>query len=45
MRNIDLFQDYENAKLSTAEEYVKAHRDNTFAFDRLPMQDVEGIPV
>ena len=45
MRNIDLFQDYENAKLSTAEEYVKAHRDNTFAFDRLPMQNVEGIPV
>lgn len=45
MRNIDLFRDYENAKLSTAAEYVEAHRDSTVSYDRLPLQDVEGIPI
>lgn len=45
MKNIELFKDYENAKLLTAEEYAALHRDNTVKFRDLPSSDVEGIPI
>ena len=45
MKNIDLFQDYENAKLSTAEAYAQRHADDTVSYSNLPQADREGIPI
>lgn len=45
MKNIELFKDYENAKLSTAQDYVQAHRDTTVPYGQLGQQEVEGIPI
>ncbi len=45
MRNIDLFQDYENAKLMGAEAYAEAHKDTTVRFADLPDCEMEGIPI
>ncbi len=45
MRNIELFKDYENAKLSTAAEYARQHSDATVPFDALQTQAVDGIPI
>lgn len=45
MKNIDLFRDYENAKLTTAREYARRHADRTVCFDDLEQQEVEGIPI
>ncbi len=45
MRKIDLFKDYENAKVVSVEEYRASHEGVTYRFDRLPKQNVEGIPV
>lgn len=45
MKNIELFKDYENAKLLTAEEYAALHRDTTVKFRDLPFSNVEGIPI
>lgn len=45
MKNIDLFKDYENAKLATAAEYAAAHADVTVAYEDLPSAQVEGIPI
>lgn len=45
MKNIELFRDYENAKLSTAAQYARAHCATTFPYDSLGEQDIEGIPI
>lgn len=45
MNNIELFKDYENAKLSTAREYAAAHSDTTVPYSRIAQQEVEGIPI
>lgn len=45
MNSIDLFKDYENAKLLSADEYAEKHGDRTIAFDELPFTDIEGIPI
>lgn len=45
MKNIDLFKDYENAKLTTAAEYAAAHAAETVAYEDLPSTEVEGIPI
>lgn len=45
MKNIELFRDYENAKLSTAAEYARARCDTTFSYETLGRQDIEGIPI
>ena len=45
MRNIELFKDYENAKLSTAAEYARQHSDATVPFDALQTREVDGIPI
>ena len=45
MKNIDLFRDYENAKLTTAAEYAAANADVTVTYEDLPSTEVEGIPI
>ena len=45
MKNIELFKDYENAKLTTAAEFAEQHSDKTVAFSDLPNTDIEGIPI
>ena len=45
MKPIELFRDYENAKLSTASEYVQAHGDTTVPFGALAERDIDGIPI
>ena len=45
MRNIELFSDYENAKLITADEYQRTHKENTVLFEELGKSDVGGIPI
>lgn len=45
MKNIELFRDYENAKLSTVSEFVALHQDTTIPFDELPNTEIEGIPI
>lgn len=45
MLNIDLFKDYENAKLSTVQAFAQAHSDQTVAYGDLPQREMEGIPI
>ena len=45
MKNIDLFRDYENAKLLTADAYTQAHSDSTVPYSALADRDMEGIPI
>ena len=45
MRNIELFRDYENAKLTTAQEYMASHKESTVYFRDLEDREVEGIPI
>ncbi len=45
MRKIDLFKDYENAKLSSSDEYKQSHAQNVYPFERLSCQDIDGIPI
>ncbi len=45
MRKIELFKDYENAKIVTVADYRQAHRDTTYPYGRLTDQPIEGIPV
>ena len=45
MHKIDLFKDYENAKISSVEEYRSAHKGTTYSFDEIPNKEIDGIPV
>ncbi len=45
MERIDLFKDYENAKLNSVEEYREINAGRTFRYDRLGEQDIDGIPI
>ena len=45
MRQIELFGDYENAKLLTAAEYQSANPQSTYSYDTLGDQPIDGIPV
>lgn len=45
MKNIELFKDYENAKLTTALDFAKEHSDRTVPFDELGKEDIDGIPI
>lgn len=45
MKNIELFKDYENAKLTTAEEFARQHGDVTVPYSTLSQQDIDGIPI
>ncbi len=45
MNNIELFKDYEHARLQTAEEFAAKHGQHTVSFDELEASDMEGIPI
>ncbi|MBQ9920713.1 MAG: type IV secretory system conjugative DNA transfer family protein, partial [Clostridia bacterium] len=45
MNNIELFKDYENSKLTTAEEYAIRHSDRTVPLSGLGEKDIDGIPI
>lgn len=45
MHKIDLFKDYENAKLDTAEGFRHKHRDSTYRVEDIAKHNIEGIPV
>ena len=45
MRTIDLFRDYENAKISSVEEYRAAHAGSTYRWGSLGRQAIDGIPI
>ncbi|MBE6958179.1 MAG: type IV secretory system conjugative DNA transfer family protein [Ruminococcaceae bacterium] len=45
MNNIELFKDYENAKLTTAEEYARQNKERTVSYSALSEQNIDGIPI
>lgn len=45
MRNIDLFKDYENARLIGVDEFRRANEGRTYYFDELGDHEVQGIPI
>ena len=45
MKNIDLFKDYENSRLVTAEEYSERCKDRTVPFKSIGDREIEGIPI
>lgn len=45
MQRIDLFKDYENAKLNSVEEYRAINKGRTFEYDHLGKQSIDGIPI
>jgi len=45
MHNIDLFRDYENAKLLSVDDFRASPSAKTYAFDRLGDEPIEGIPI
>ncbi len=45
MRNIDIFKDYENAKLSSVEEYKQMHADKTYKYSEISEKEINGIPI
>lgn len=45
MQSIDLFGDYENARMVTTDEYRAAHPGTTCPYDRLGESDLTGIPI
>ncbi len=45
MKKIKLFNDYENARIITSEEYAKEHPDSVYPYDELGERDIDGIPV
>lgn len=45
MKNIELFKDYENAKLLDAAEYARAHSDMTVRYGELSEREIEGLPI
>lgn len=45
MRKIELFKDYENAKIATVADYRASHTGATFRYDRIGDQEIDGIPI
>ena len=45
MHKIELFKDYENAKVVYADEYQKLNAARTFRYDSIGERDIEGIPI
>ncbi len=45
MRNIDLFKNYENAKLYNVSEYRERHQGQTYGYGDIGKQDINGIPI
>lgn len=45
MKNIDLFKDYENAKLVSSADFAEKYKDRTVPFGELSEREIEGIPI
>lgn len=45
MHKIDLFKDYENAKLDTVQEFKTKHKASTYKFSELADNEIDGIPI
>lgn len=45
MIKTDIFRDYENAKITTVEQYISLHADKTYRYDQLGKNDIDGIPI
>ena len=45
MRNIDLFRDYENARINSVADYKELHKENTYKYSELENNEIDGIPV
>ncbi len=45
MRELDLFRDYENAKILSEDKYINDHPQSTVKYSALRESDVEGIPI
>jgi len=45
LKTIDLFRDYENAKLSTVNDYISKHLDATVKYSELGNCEIDGIPI
>ena len=45
MRNIDLFRDYENARINSVSDYKELHKENTYKYSELENNEIDGIPV
>jgi len=45
LKAIDLFRDYENAKLSDVNDYMAAHSDATVKYSELSNCEIDGIPI
>lgn len=45
MIKVDLFKDYENAKILSVDDYRGIHSNSTFQYDELDNQEIDGIPI
>ena len=45
MKSIELFKDYENAKLVTADEFIASHGEVTVKYSDLGTRCIDGIPI
>lgn len=45
MKNIDLFKDYENAKLVSSADFAEKYKDRTVPFGELSEREIDGIPI
>lgn len=45
MKNVDLFKDYENAKLDSSTDFAEKYKDRTVPFGELSERNIEGIPI
>lgn len=45
LRKVELFCDYENAKLYKSDEYNECHSENVFSYDKINGQSIDGIPI
>ena len=45
MIKVDLFKDYENAKILSVDDFRGIHSDSTFQYDELDNQEIDGIPI
>ena len=45
MRNVNIFEDYENAVVDTVESYRAGHPGTTYKFSEIPNREIDGIPI
>ncbi len=45
MRKIELFKDYENAKIVSADEFQASRSASTYCYEAIPDKPIDGIPI